>query len=244
MRTVWIATALVVGFILLATFIVSRKPVQTAQTQQQPILSALVTAQPPSSRQAAAPRDPGQARPTSGDQAVVEPEIASPEPPSPPRVATLKIGKLAGAIQVTMPNVAQDRRISLVNTCYRKNLSPAVRWSNLPRGTRSVVVTLSRTRQGAAPDQVWALFNIDPDLSGLAEGQAVKPPMKRGANIYGNAEYSGPCEAKGETPYALVVYAMDTMLDLPEGVSRNDLVDAMSGHVLDAANISLIHRFR
>ena len=60
-------------------------------------------------------------------------------------------------------------------------------------------------------------------------------PMKavQGKNSFGKIGYSGPCPPKGQTHrYDFKVYSIDTLLNIPPDSSKEDLVKAMSGHVV------------
>ena len=60
-------------------------------------------------------------------------------------------------------------------------------------------------------------------------------PMKavQGKNSFGKIGYSGPCPPKGQTHrYDFKVYSIDTLLNIPPGSTKEDLVKAMSGHVV------------
>ncbi|MFQ6050803.1 MAG: YbhB/YbcL family Raf kinase inhibitor-like protein [Candidatus Hydrothermarchaeota archaeon] len=55
----------------------------------------------------------------------------------------------------------------------------------------------------------------------------------QGRNDFGELRYRGPCPPSGSAHrYRFKLYALDTLLDLPEGVDRKQLEKAMEGHVL------------
>ena len=59
----------------------------------------------------------------------------------------------------------------------------------------------------------------------------------QGTNSWGEAEYGGPQPPLGEHRYFFHAYALDTKLDLPQGATRAEVERAMSGHVLDVAEL-------
>lgn len=102
--------------------------------------------------------------------------------------------------------------------CTGKNISPAVRWSGAPAGTKSFAVTLfdpdAPTGSGFWH---WVIFDIPGNVTSLAEGagDAHSAALPKGAlqvrNDYGSPGYGGPCPPKGDKPhrYVLTVYAVD-----------------------------------
>ena len=60
-----------------------------------------------------------------------------------------------------------------------------------------------------------------------------------GINSWRITGYMGPCPPQGEEhTYVFTVYALDGSLGLPEGVTSGDLETAMTGHVLDSAQLT------
>jgi Raf kinase inhibitor-like YbhB/YbcL family protein len=60
-------------------------------------------------------------------------------------------------------------------------------------------------------------------------------PLKatQGKNSFGKTGYSGPCPPRGQTHrYFFKVYGLDTELVLAEGSTKEQLVRAMEGHVV------------
>ena len=61
----------------------------------------------------------------------------------------------------------------------------------------------------------------------------------QGQNSFGNAGYNGPAPPPGHGThhYFFWVYALDTELDVQPGLSSDDLIQAMEGHVLEQARL-------
>ncbi len=54
-----------------------------------------------------------------------------------------------------------------------------------------------------------------------------------GKNSWGQLGWGGPCPPSGEHRYVFKLYALDTRLNLKAGASKQDVLRAMEGHVLD-----------
>ncbi|RMF28498.1 MAG: YbhB/YbcL family Raf kinase inhibitor-like protein, partial [Chloroflexi bacterium] len=77
---------------------------------------------------------------------------------------------------------------------------------------------------------------------GLPEGVPRAPELpdgsRQGKNSAGGVGYIGPYPPPGETHrYTFVLYALDTRLDLPAGVTREQVLKAMEGHILAQATL-------
>jgi Raf kinase inhibitor-like YbhB/YbcL family protein len=81
----------------------------------------------------------------------------------------------------------------------------------------------------------WVLFNLPPQsrtLSASFPTQAELPDFTRqGTNDFDKIGYGGACP-DGTHHYVFMLFALDTMLNLPTGATRIQLDNAMLGHVL------------
>ena len=77
------------------------------------------------------------------------------------------------------------------------------------------------------------MFNI-PVTSKIEENSA---PGKQGINDSGRIGYDGPCPPFGTHRYMFKLYALDTNLNLAEGIAKTDLEKAMLGHILAKAEL-------
>ena len=91
----------------------------------------------------------------------------------------------------------------------------------------------------AKPWVHWLVFNIPPTTTEIQEGK--EPAGVHGKGTSNNLNYHGPCPPDAEHRYYFKLYALDTMLNLPEGVTKKQVEEAMRGHVL--AQTELMGRY-
>jgi Raf kinase inhibitor-like YbhB/YbcL family protein len=143
--------------------------------------------------------------------------------------------KYAGSDSKTNPN------------CVGENISPPLKWSNPPAGTRSFALLMvdPEGRNGLGVVH-WVAYGIAASVSGFAEGEVSKPSPKYigGKSTKNSPSYSGPCTPPGDWHhYTFTLIATD--LDpkaLSAGMTREQLFTALEGHAKGAAG--LIGRFR
>ncbi len=141
-------------------------------------------------------------------------------------------------LTLTSPSFEPDGEIPTKHTCEGADLSPALSWSGVPEGTKSLALIVD---DPDAPDPRaprmtwvhWVLYNLPPAVGGLAEGAAKLPEgTLEGLNDWKRAGYGGPCPPIGRHRYFHKLYALDLMLpDLGEPTKAR-LEAAMEGHVL------------
>ena len=131
-------------------------------------------------------------------------------------------------------------------TCEADDVSPPLAWSGAPEGTETFVLIVD---DPDAPGQTfvhWVCFNLsgdatrlvrDVDVADAFAGASVTP--QEGSNDFNNIGYGGPCPPPGDDPHRYVfrLYALDTVLDLGAGASKQQVTDAMDGHVLAEADL-------
>lgn len=113
-------------------------------------------------------------------------------------------------------------------TCDGANLSPSVHVDHIPEEAKSLAVIVEDPDAPGGNFVHWVVWNI-PVTHHLKEGQA---PGIQGINDFGHTSYGGPCPPSGVHRYYFKVYALDTVLELPAGASKEKLEKAMSDHIL------------
>ena len=122
-------------------------------------------------------------------------------------------------------------------SCEGENASPPMDWSAPPEGTRSLALIVHDPDAPSADFTHWVAWGIDPLDGGLDEG--AHPPAE-GTNGFGENGYGGPCPPPGDGAhrYEFELFALDDQLDLEPQSSREQLEDAMEGHVLGGAELT------
>lgn len=122
-----------------------------------------------------------------------------------------------------------------------ENISPPLAWKKGPEGTQSYVVFMEDPDVAKKPPFVhWLVYNLPADVQQLREGVPGAPMLAQpkgalqGANDRGSLGYFGPRPPKGgpSHSYHFQVMALDTVLELPFGATRAELLEAIEGHVL------------
>ena len=74
--------------------------------------------------------------------------------------------------------------------------------------------------------------------AGIRHGADVLAGGRQGRNDFGQVGYNGPCPPPGSAHrYHFKLYALDSRLDLPAGVTKAALEETMRTHVLAQAEI-------
>jgi Raf kinase inhibitor-like YbhB/YbcL family protein len=123
------------------------------------------------------------------------------------------------------------------HTCEGDDVSPPLRWTNVPAGTRSLALVVDDPDAPGGVFTHWIAWGLDPAEGGLGEGE---PAPGEGRNDFGTTGYRGPCPPPGHGPHRYVfrLYALDAELELAAGAPKAELKQAIEGHVL--ATVELV----
>jgi len=149
------------------------------------------------------------------------------------------------AFQISSPSFEHNAKIPRQFTCEGQDISPELRWTGVPEGTRSLALIVEDpdAPDPAAPKRVfvhWVLYNLPASSTGLAENLAAESlpyGTKAGQNGWQRAGYGGPCPPIGRHRYFFKLYALD--IELPDlgDVDKLRLLEAMEGHVIEQAQV-------
>jgi hypothetical protein len=150
------------------------------------------------------------------------------------------------AFQLTSTAFESEETIPDRYTCEGADVSPPLSWSDPPEGTKSFALVFEDPDAPGGTFTHWLLYGIPGSRDGLPEGVETDPTLswggKQGRNDFGNVGYGGPCPPMGsEHRYFFRLYALDRELDLPQGASRDQLLDRAEEHAI--ARTGLMGRY-
>jgi len=129
-------------------------------------------------------------------------------------------------------------------TGFGESATLPLEWKGAPAGTRSYALVMHHIDPEGMTKWYWVIYNIPLNTTNL-------PKNVKGVGILGNNSVNGraefaPPHSKGGTPkrYIVTVYALSSPAAFniaPEKVSRQVLLDAIKGSILDSAELSVIY---
>lgn len=123
-------------------------------------------------------------------------------------------------------------------TCDGENISPPLEWSEIPVETKSLVLIMNDPDAPRGTWDHWVVFNLPANITFLAEGVKQFPVgTKVGKNSWGKTEYGGPCPPDRQHRYFFKLYALDVFLELSNGATKNQIQEAMKGHVIEQVEL-------
>ncbi len=139
---------------------------------------------------------------------------------------------------ITSDAFLEGEAIPTKYTCDGDDLSPDLRWSDIPPNTKSLALICEDPDAPSGTFTHWVLFDLPPTVTELPEGVSTAERLANGAvqgqNDFKRIGYGGPCPPTNDSEhrYYFRIYALDTDLQLQAGSRREDVASAMAGHVL------------
>jgi Raf kinase inhibitor-like YbhB/YbcL family protein len=146
-------------------------------------------------------------------------------------------GKGMDKLIVSSPAFKHGDFIPLEYTCDGSDVSPEIVIENVPTNAKSLVLINDDPDAPMGTWDHWILYNI-PASNKVVIPKGIKPEkefpngMRHGINSWGRLGYGGPCPPSGVHRYFFKVYALDVVLDIPPGATKQKILKAMEGHII------------
>jgi Raf kinase inhibitor-like YbhB/YbcL family protein len=145
-----------------------------------------------------------------------------------------------GAMKLTSNVIESGGKIPCKYTCDGQHLSPPLSISDVPSETKSLVLILDELEVPGRYRHLdktvsWLIFNLPQNVREIREGQ--RTDGSHGVVEADRLKYHGPCPSEGEHLYRFKVYALDIDLALTQNATPQQVMKALGGHVLAAAEL-------
>jgi len=130
----------------------------------------------------------------------------------------------------------QGEMIPRIYTCDGENISPPLDWDPLPPGTVSLGLICEDPDAPMGTWVHWIVYCMRSEARGVPENippnEILRDGCKQGTNDFRRIGYGGPCSPKGTHRYFFRLYALDKVVTLPSGATKDELLKAMEGHII------------
>lgn len=136
-------------------------------------------------------------------------------------------------MRITSPDFGNNQIIPASFTCDGEDINPSLVIEDIPKEAKSLVLIVDDPDAPMGTWVHWVVYDI-PVTNRISQNSI---PGKQGINDFRKKDYGGPCPPSGTHRYFFKIYALDTTLNLEEGISKEALEEAMQGHILDKAEL-------
>jgi Raf kinase inhibitor-like YbhB/YbcL family protein len=140
-------------------------------------------------------------------------------------------------MKITSPSFANNQPVPVKYTCNGPNGSPPFEFIDAPKNTASFVLVVEDLD---APNHWihWLVYNIPGTTSFFDEGKIPEGAVDGVCNG-GTHGYEGPCPKffSGIHRYSFKLYALDTILNVPENADKGVVFEQFHNHILEEAEL-------
>ena len=120
-----------------------------------------------------------------------------------------------------------------------ENSSPPLQISEIPEGTKSLVLIMDDPDAMGAVGKVWVhwvLWNISSDTKEIFENSIPNNSVE-GKTDFDEIGYGGPAPPDKEHTYIFKIYALNKILNLKKGSTKEEIEKSMKQHILDEVKL-------
>lgn len=135
-------------------------------------------------------------------------------------------------MRLTSPDFKQNEQLPSKFTCDGQGIPPKLLIEDIPLNTKSLVLICDDPDAPRGTFTHWLIWNIPPSTKEIKENQ-----FTQGLNDFRKTSYGPPCPPSGVHKYTFKLFALDTILNLQQGSSRQQLESAMENHILEKTEL-------
>lgn len=128
---------------------------------------------------------------------------------------------------------SHNGHIPVKYTCEGEDINPPLELTGIPDEAKSIALIVEDPDAPHGVFDHWIVWNISPSEAIAEKSNA----GISGRNSFGKIGYGGPCPPSGVHRYFFRAYALDSQIDLLGGAGKQDLLDAMKGHIIGTAEL-------
>ena len=146
------------------------------------------------------------------------------------------------AMEIKIAAFRNGAEIPRKHACDGADVSPPLSWDNVPAAAKSLALIADDPDAPGGTWVHWVIYDLPPATKELAESVAATETLpngaKQGVNDFKKTGYGGPCPPPGPTHrYFFKLYALDVETQLKPKAAKQQLLDAMKGHILAEAQL-------
>jgi Raf kinase inhibitor-like YbhB/YbcL family protein len=138
-------------------------------------------------------------------------------------------------MQLTSLSFANNQPIPERYSCEGDSVNPTLVIENVPAGAKSLSLIVDDIDAAGGSFIHWFVFDIRPDIGTIEEDSI---PGTQCVNSAKRKGYAGPCPPSGTHRYIFRLYALDTVLGLPDSTRMAAVKMAMQGHIIESTELT------
>lgn len=136
-----------------------------------------------------------------------------------------------------------NENIPSMYTCDGEDKAPVLTVSNIPEDAQELVLIVDDPDAPMGTWVHWLVYDIPVETTVIDE-ENLPSGVKQGMTDFGRTDWGGPCPPNGRHRYFFKLYALDKKLELPEGIKKLQLENAMRNHIIEKTELIGLYKRR
>ena len=138
-------------------------------------------------------------------------------------------------MKITSPAFTENANIPKIYSNLGGNQRPPLKIDGVPADAKSLAI-VCHDPDASERDEFyhWTVWNLPSKTTEIA-GESLPTYAVEGVTSWGRPGWGGPQPPFGTHHYQFYVYALDTILDLPDNTKPKELIAALTPHTIDQA---------
>lgn len=131
-------------------------------------------------------------------------------------------------------------------TCDGANIAPILEISEVPENTKSFALIVDDPDAPVGLWVHWVLYNLPSGTRTIDENN-LPNGTTAGMTNFGFTKWGGPCPPDGMHRYYFKLYALDKELNLPSGLNKKQLEEAIKDSIIEKTELMgryILKRFK
>lgn len=121
-------------------------------------------------------------------------------------------------------------------TCDGQDAAPILTISDVPANTQELVLIVDDPDAPMGTFVHWLVYNIPANTTKI-DYKNLPTGTEQGYTDFDKIGWGGPCPPSGTHRYVFKLYAINTKLNLPAGLTKQELEEAISKHIIDKTEL-------
>ena len=158
-------------------------------------------------------------------------------------IVSISKSQTASSFKLTSSAFTEGKPIPAKYTCDSANVSPPLSWSGSPEKTKSFAIIMDDPDAPMGTWVHWVIYNIPGTVTSFEEKKGVTEiKAMDGLNSWEEKGYNGPCPPGGTHHYNFKLYALDKTLPPKDKMTKDELLEAIKGHILGETTLTGLFR--
>lgn len=142
-----------------------------------------------------------------------------------------KVSENNKSMRITSSAFENRQHIPIKYTCNGENINPPLEFSDIPHGTKSLVLIVDDPDAPNGTFVHWVVYNISTELREVRENSIPDDGIE-GTSSFGKPGYGGPCPPSGTHRYFFKLYALNKTLSLEGNPDKEIVLENMKNSII------------